>query len=69
MISISIAMAAYEAIETTLPPSVDAWPSEPDGRGGLRFIVDHKTPDRLTALRGLGESYSDLILRSADAWS
>jgi hypothetical protein len=36
-----------------------------DDRGGYRFIVDRKTLDRLTALRGPGESYSDVILRLA----
>ncbi len=49
----------------TLPPDADAWPAQPDGRGGVRFIVDHKTLDRLTALRGPGESYSDVIMRLA----
>jgi hypothetical protein len=52
MISISITMAAYEAIKATLPPDVGAWSAEPDGRGGVRFNVDRKTLDRLAALRG-----------------
>jgi hypothetical protein len=29
---------------------------------------DHKTLDRLTALRGPGESYSNVILRMAKGW-
>jgi len=33
--------AAYEAFRATLPPSAEAWPAEPDGRGGVRFVVDH----------------------------
>jgi mannose-6-phosphate isomerase-like protein (cupin superfamily) len=33
------------------------------------FLVDHKTLDRLTAIRGPGESYSDVILRLAEASS
>ena len=45
------------ALATTFPPEVDE-------RGGVRFIVDH-TLDRLTALRGPGESYSDVMLRLA----
>jgi hypothetical protein len=65
MITISITMAAYEAIKATLPPGSDAWPAESDGRGGVRLTLDHKTIDRLTAFRGAGESYSDVILRWA----
>ena len=38
-----------------------------DNRGGVRFLVDRKTLDQLTALRGPGESYSDVILRLARA--
>ena len=45
----------------------DAFPPELDERGGVRFLVDHETLDRLTALRGPGESYSDVILRMAKA--
>ena len=69
MISISISMAAFEAIKSTLPDDADAFPPERDERGGVRFVVDHKTLDRLTALRGPGESYSDVILRLAAAQS
>ncbi len=67
MITISITVAAYEAIKATLPPGADAWAAEPDGRGGVRLTLDPKTLDRLTALRGPGESYSDVILRLAKA--
>ena len=38
-------------------------------RSGVRFIMDHKTLDRLTALRGPGESYSNVILRMAKGGS
>jgi hypothetical protein len=41
--------------------------ARPDERGGVRFLVDRRTLDRLTALRGRGESYSDVILRLAKA--
>jgi hypothetical protein len=37
-------------------------------RGGVQFIVDRKTLDRLTALRGPGKSYS-VILRLVKAIS
>jgi hypothetical protein len=61
-------LAAYKAIKSTAPDDADAFPPEFDERGGVRFVVDHKTLDRLTALRGAGESYSDVILRLAKGW-
>ena len=67
MVTISITVEAYSAVTATLPDDADAFPPERDGRGGIRFVVDHKTLDRLTALRGPGESYSDVILRLAAA--
>jgi hypothetical protein len=54
-------------IEATLPQGDVAQPPQIDERGGARFLVDRKTLDRLTALRGPGESYSDVILRLAKA--
>jgi len=53
MATISISAEAYQAIAGR------------DDRGGYRFIVDHKTLDRLAALRGPSECYSDVILRLA----
>ena len=43
------------------PTSITA---QPDG-GGVRLTLDRKTLDWLTALRGPGESYGDVILRLA----
>jgi hypothetical protein len=60
MVTISISAEAYRAITGSDPE-----PSLRDERGGYRFIVDHKTLDRLTAARGLGESYSDVVVRLA----
>jgi predicted CopG family antitoxin len=65
MIAISITLEAYEAVSATMPEDADAFPPQLDERGGVRFVVDRKTLDRLTALRGPGESYSDVILRMA----
>ena len=62
-------IAAFEAIKSTLPHDADAFPPERDERGGVRFMVDYKTLGPLTALRGVGESYSDVILRLAKATS
>jgi hypothetical protein len=46
MIAISITLAAFEAIKSTLPKDADAFPPQLDERGGVRFVVDHKTFDR-----------------------
>jgi hypothetical protein len=54
VVTISITIAAYEAIKSTLPGGSDAFPPERDERGGVRFVVDHRTLDRLRALRGAG---------------
>ena len=67
VVTISITIAAFEAIKSTLPDDAEAFPPELDERGGVRFVSDRKTLDRLTALRGRGESYSDVILRMAKA--
>ena len=61
MVTISISAEAYRAITGGSPE-----PSLRDDRGGYRFIVDHKTLDRLTATRSPGESYSDVILTMAN---
>ena len=64
MIAIAITPAAYEAIKADAvygaPRSVG-----PDGQ--MRIWLDHAVVDRLRALRRSGESYSDLILRLAEA--
>jgi len=60
MVTISISAEAYRAITGRFPD-----PSLRDDRGGYRFIVAHRTLDRLTALRGRSESYSDVIIRLA----
>jgi hypothetical protein len=69
MISISITIEAYNAVSATLPGGDVAQAPQIDECGGVRFLVDRKTLDRLTALRGPGESYSDVILRMAKAQS
>ncbi len=37
----------------------------PDGKGGYLMVLPHAILDHLTALRGPGESYSDVIIRVA----
>ena len=41
-------------------------PVQPDGQRGVRIWLEHKFVDRLRALRGRGESYSDVIIRLAE---
>jgi hypothetical protein len=65
MVTISITVKAYNAVTATLPHGDVAQAPQFDERGDVRFLVDRKTLDRLTALRGPGESYSDVILRMA----
>ena len=65
MIRLTITPAAYAAIALTLLlGSVAAEPERaPDG--GVGTWLDHPTVAKLKALRGPGESYSDVILRLA----
>ena len=65
MLAISISVEAYAAIKATLPDGSDSFPPQPDGRGNVRLWLDRQFVDRLTPLRGPGESYSDVILRVA----
>jgi hypothetical protein len=65
VISISITAEAFEAIKATLPKDSDSWPPQYDERGLIRVWLERKFVDRLGAMRGQGESYSDVILRLA----
>jgi hypothetical protein len=51
MIGITITAEAYAAIKATLPADTLTWPTSPGDRGD--------------AIRGPGESYSDVIIRGA----
>jgi len=62
MIRLAITPAACEAIIATLPEGAALWPVE--RQGGQCFIhVEAAVVDRLAAMRGPGEDYSDVILR------
>jgi hypothetical protein len=66
MIRITITAAAFEAIAATLPSSVGV--EQNRASNGDYFIwLDPRYVDRLRAMRGPGESYSDVILRVAEA--
>ena len=64
LISISITAEAYAAIKATLPETADSWPAHHSER--VRIWPDRPFVDRLRAMRGPGESYSDVILRLAE---
>lgn len=65
MIAITITPAAYAAIKATLPVTDRAAMPGPDGF--IRIWLDRSVADRLRALRGPGESYSEAILRQANS--
>jgi hypothetical protein len=67
VIAISITPEAYEAVKATLPEAADSWPAQTDDRGLIRVWLDRQFVDRLRAMRGPGESYSDVILQLAKA--
>jgi hypothetical protein len=66
MVTISITAEAFAAIEATLPKGTKGEP-RPDGKRGYLVALPHGVIDRLKAMRGTGESYSDVILRLAEA--
>lgn len=64
MIRLAISPAAYRAIAATLASSVGVEPQR--APNGDYFIwLDPAVVNRLAAMRGPGESYSDVILRLA----
>ncbi len=65
MIRISITPAAFAAIADTLPRGSVAVEPEADANGERRVWVDLSVANKLSAIRGPGESLSDVILRIA----
>jgi hypothetical protein len=53
---------ADEAIKATLPLGTAAYEPEVNAKSDLIWVETHVV-DKLTALRGPGENYSDVILR------
>jgi hypothetical protein len=68
MIRITISAAAFEAIANTLPSSV-GYERIRAPNGDYFIWLDPRYVDRLRTIRGPGESYSDVILRLAEASS
>lgn len=64
MIRITITDAAFEAISASLPfGCVGVVERDPDAMGERQIWLDRAVVDRLSAARGPGETYSDVILR------
>jgi hypothetical protein len=63
MIRIAISQAAFEAIARTLPLGSVGFENATNERGEIYVWLAPTTIDRLRAMRGPGESYSDVILR------
>jgi hypothetical protein len=66
MISIPITDKAYEALKAR-NPGIDQDQTSRGRNGQLRMWVDRTFLDQLLALRRPSESYSDVILRLAEA--
>jgi hypothetical protein len=65
MIRIAISSAAFEAIAGTLTLGSVGYEAEPNQQGERYVLPENAMADRLAALRGPDESYSDVILRLA----
>jgi hypothetical protein len=60
MIRIAISQAAFEAIAATLPFCSTSFENKTNERGERLIWLDHAVVARLRAMRGPGESYSEL---------
>jgi hypothetical protein len=65
MVRIAISQAAFDAIAKTLPLGSVGYDNATNEKGERLIWLDPRVVDRLGALRGPGESYSDAILRLA----
>lgn len=63
MIGIAITTEAFDAISATLPLGSVGVEPELNERGLRTVWLDEVWVDRLGAMRGAGETYSDVILR------
>ena len=65
MIKIAITLAAFEAIAATVPLGSVGYENATNEKGERLIWLEPGVVDRLKAMRGPGESYSDVILRIA----
>ena len=63
MIRIAITQAAYDAICATLPLGSVGYEAEANERSERLIWLEDAMADRLSAMRGAGGSYSDVIMR------
>jgi hypothetical protein len=66
MVRIAISVEAFEAVARTLPLGSVAVEPYFNEKGERVVWLDEVWVDRLGAMRGPGESYSDVILRLAE---
>jgi len=67
MIKIAISQAAFEAIAATFPLGSVGFENATNERGEKLVWLAPAVVDRLRAMRGPGESYSEVILRLVEA--
>ena len=67
MVRIALTQAAFDAISATLPLCSVGYENETNERGERLIWLDHAVVNRLRAMRGPGESYSDVILKLVEA--
>jgi hypothetical protein len=65
MIRIAISIETFEAIARTLPLDSVGYEAEADAEGEMHIWIDDRQADKIAAMRGPGESYSDGIMRIA----
>ena len=66
MVRIAITQAAFDAIAKTLPLGSVGYENATNEKGERLIWLDRAVVDRLRAMRGPGESWSDVILRLAE---
>jgi hypothetical protein len=67
MVRIAISQAAFEAIASTLALGSVNFENKSDEQGNRYVWLAPDVIDRLRAMRGPGESYSEVILRVVEA--
>ena len=65
MIRIAISVEAFAAIAKTLPLGSVGYENKVNEKGERLIWLEPNVVNRLRSLRGLGESYSEVILRLA----
>ncbi len=66
MVRIAISHAAFDAIARTMPFGSVNFEAGVDDKGERLIWLDHAVVARLSAMRGPGDSYSDVILKAGE---